>query len=156
MRRAGRTGHGGRGDDREELRRVAGLDERAGRAVQDRDGPERQRGKRKGADSDSLGDDAEVTAVVAATVGALQFCVVTMLALAVNFTDLTEVALDATVIWACRTTSCFTETELTVHAAVPSLLAQPLVNVAFWLVGCAVSATDTSEAGVFRVEIRTM
>jgi hypothetical protein len=37
-------------------------------------------------------------------------------------------------------------TELMLHEAVPSSLAQPLVNVGFWLGGCAVSATDTTEA----------
>lgn len=73
----------------------------------------------------------EVTAVVSATVGAFQLCAVAMLAVAVSWTDLTAVARDATGIWACRTTGCFTETELTVHAAVPSPLVQPLVNVAF-------------------------
>jgi hypothetical protein len=75
--------------------------------------------------------EAEVTAVVAATVGAFHFCVVTMLAVAVSLTDLMEVALDATAICACRTTGRFTETVLTVQAAVPSPLAQPLVKVAF-------------------------
>jgi hypothetical protein len=75
--------------------------------------------------------EAEVTAVVAATVGAFHFCVVTMLAVAVSLTDLIEVALDATAICACRTTGRFTETVLTVQAAVPSPLAQPLVKVAF-------------------------
>jgi hypothetical protein len=54
-----------------------------------------------------------------------------MLAVATSFTELTEVALDATAIWARRTTGCLTETELTVHAAVLLLLGQPLVNVAF-------------------------
>jgi hypothetical protein len=73
----------------------------------------------------------EATAVVSATVGAFQFCVVAMLAVATSFTDLTAVALDATAIWARRTAGCLTETELTVHAAVPSPLVQPLVNVAF-------------------------
>lgn len=54
-----------------------------------------------------------------------------MLAVAVNLTGLTDAALDATAIWACRTTGCFTETELTVHADVPSPSVQPSVNVAF-------------------------
>jgi hypothetical protein len=106
--------------------------------------------------SDGLGDDGEVTAVISATVGACHFCVVTMLAVAVSFTDLTEVAPGATAIWACRTTGLFTGTGPTVHAAVPSPLAQPLVNVALRLVGCAASATDTPEADAFRVETRTM
>lgn len=45
-------------------------------------------------------------------------------------------------------------TELRVHEAVPSL-AQPLVNSGFWLDGCAVSATDTSEADPPTVETST-
>jgi hypothetical protein len=46
-------------------------------------------------------------------------------------------------------------TELMVHEAVPSPLAQPLVNAGFWLDGCVVSATDTSEADPFCVETCT-
>jgi hypothetical protein len=42
-------------------------------------------------------------------------------------------------------------TELTVHEAVPLPLGQPLVNSGFWLDGCAVSVTDTSEADPFTV-----
>ena len=34
-------------------------------------------------------------------------------------------------------------------------LAQPLVNAGFWLVGCAVSVTDTPEADPFWVETAT-
>ena len=34
-------------------------------------------------------------------------------------------------------------------------LAQPLVNTGFWLAGCAVSVTVTSEAGPFSVETVT-
>lgn len=44
--------------------------------------------------------DAEVTTTVAAADGAVHFTVVTTLAVAVSFTELTEVALDATGIWA--------------------------------------------------------
>jgi hypothetical protein len=47
------------------------------------------------------------------------------------------------------------DTELTVHVAVLSPLVQPLVNVGFWLGGCAVSVTDTSEADPFSVETDT-
>lgn len=49
----------------------------------------------------------------------------------------------------------FTETELTAHEAVPSSLAQPLVNSGFWLDGSDVSLTDTSEADPFTVETWT-
>ena len=42
------------------------------------------------------------------------------------------------------------------HEAVPSPLAQPLVNWGFWLVGWTVSATDTSEAEPFSVETCTV
>ena len=79
-----------------------------------------------------------------------------MLAVAVSFTDVTALALDETAIRACMTTGCFTETELTVHEALPSPLVHPLVKVGFWLVGCAASVTETSEADVFRVETCTM
>jgi hypothetical protein len=81
--------------------------------------------------------------------------VVTTLAVAVSFTELTEVAFAATAIWAFRLVGCFAVTELMVHEAVPFPLAQPLVNVGFWLDGCAVSATDTSEAEAFWVETCT-
>ena len=54
--------------------------------------------------SDGFGDDAEVTAVVSVTVGAFHFWLVTILPTAVSLTDVTEVAFDATAIWACRTT----------------------------------------------------
>jgi hypothetical protein len=46
-------------------------------------------------------------------------------------------------------------TELTLHEAVPSPVSQPLLNVGFWLDGCAVSATDTSDADPFWVETCT-
>jgi hypothetical protein len=121
-------------------------------------GPSGSAGSGSGLSSGGLRDRAEVevTAVISATVGAFQFWTVAMLAVAVSLTDLTRVALDATAIWACKTTGRFAETELTEHWAVPSPLAQPFVNVAFWLIGCAVSATDTSGADVSRVETRTM
>jgi hypothetical protein len=98
---------------------------------------------------------AAVTAVVSAAAGGVHFCVVTTLAVAVSFTELTEVAVAATAIWACRLAGCFAVTELMLHAAVPSPLAQPLVNVGFWLDGCAVSTTDTFEAVAFWVETCT-
>jgi hypothetical protein len=94
-------------------------------------GPSGNSGSGRGYCNSGVCDRAEVTAVVVATVGAFHFCVVTMLAVAVSLTDLIEVALDATAIWACRTTGRFTETVLTVQAAVPSPLVQPLVKVAF-------------------------
>jgi hypothetical protein len=68
--------------------------------------------------------------------------------------ELTEVALDATGICAFRLVT-FVVTELRRHEAVPSSLAHPLVNVGFWLDGCAVSATDTSEAVPFLVDTCT-
>ena len=43
-------------------------------------------------------------------------------------------------------------TELRVHEAVPSPLAQPLVNSGFWLDGCEVSVTDTLAADPSTVE----
>jgi hypothetical protein len=95
--------------------------------------------------------EAAVTAVVSAAAGGVQSAVVARLAVAVSFTELTEVAVDAIAIWARRMAGCFVVTELMLHEAVPSSLAQPLVNVGFWLGGCAVSATDTTEADPFSV-----
>jgi hypothetical protein len=95
--------------------------------------------------------EAAVTAVVSAAAGGVHFTVVTTLAVAVSFTEVTDVALDATAIWASRLAGCFVVTEAMVHEAVPSSLAQPLLNVGFWLDGCAVSATVTSEADPFCV-----
>jgi hypothetical protein len=96
---------------------------------------------------------AAVTAVVSAAAGGVHFVVVTTLAVAVSFTELTEVAFDATAICAFRLVA-FVVTELRLHEAVPSL-AHPLLNVGFWLDGCAVSATDTSEAVPFLVDTCT-
>lgn len=97
---------------------------------------------------------ATVTVVVSAAAGGVHFVVVTTLAVAVSFTELTEVAFDATAICAFRLVA-FVVTELRLHEAVPSSLAHPLLNVGFWLDGCAVSATDTSEAVPFLVDTCT-
>jgi hypothetical protein len=96
---------------------------------------------------------AAVTVVVSAAAGGVHFVVVTTLAVAVSFTELTEVAFDATAICAFRLVA-FVVTELRLHEAVPSL-AHPLLNVGFWLDGCAVSATVTSEAVPFLVDTCT-
>jgi hypothetical protein len=96
---------------------------------------------------------AAVTVVVSAAAGGVHFVVVTTVAVAVSFTELTEVAFDATAICAFRLVA-FVVTELRLHEAVPSL-AHPLLNVGFWLDGCAVSATDTSEAVPFLVDTCT-
>jgi hypothetical protein len=98
---------------------------------------------------------AAVTAVVSAAAGGVHFCVVTTLAVAVSFTELTDVAFAATAIWAFRLAACAAATALMVHEAVPSPLEQPLVKAGFWLDGCAVSATDTFEAVAFWVETCT-
>jgi hypothetical protein len=111
-----------------------------------------------GALPDFFGDDeaeAAVTVVVSAAAGAVHLAVVVTLAVAVSFTELTEVALDATAIWACRLAGCLVVTEAMLHVAVPSPFAHPLVNVGFWPDGCAVSATDTSEADPFWVQTWT-
>ena len=98
---------------------------------------------------------AEVTATVSAADGGVHLTEV-MLAVAVSFTEVTEVALAATGICACRDTGCLSDTELTVQVAVPLPLAQPLVNVGFWPDGWAVRATVTSEADpLFSVETCT-
>lgn len=95
-----------------------------------------------------------VTVVVSTAAGGVHFVVVTTLAVAVSFTELTEVAFDATAICAFRLVA-FVVTELRLHEAVPSSLAHPLLKVGFWLDGCAVSATDTSEAVPFFVDTCT-
>jgi hypothetical protein len=97
---------------------------------------------------------AAATVVVSAAAGGVHFVVVTTLAVAVSFTELTEVAFDATAICAFRLVA-FVVTELRLHEAVPSSLAHPLLNVGFWLDGCAVSATDTCEAVPFLVDTCT-
>jgi hypothetical protein len=74
---------------------------------------------------------AEVTATASAAAGDVHFAVVATLAVAVSFTELTDLAPDATAIWACRVAGVFTVTEPTVHEAVPSPLAQPLLNSGF-------------------------
>jgi hypothetical protein len=98
-------------------------------------------------EADETGEEgeagADVTVTVSAAEGGVHFTEVTMLAVAVSVTEVTEVALDAIGICARRTAGCLSDTELTVHVAVPSPLAQPLVNVGFWLDGCAARATDT-------------
>jgi hypothetical protein len=97
-----------------------------------------------------------VTVTVSAADGGVHFSVVTMLAVAVSFTEVTEVALAATGICALSEAGCWSDTELTVQLAVPAPLAQPLVNLGFWLDGWAVRATVTSAAEPsFWVETRT-
>ena len=90
--------------------------------------------------------DAAVTATVSVAAGGVHFAVVVTLAVAVSFTEVTELALAATGICALRVTGCLSDTELTAQLAVPSPLRQPLVNTGFWLVGFAVRATVTPEA----------
>ncbi len=103
---------------------------------------------------DLAGDADAVTATVSAADGGVHFTEVTMLAVAVSFT---EAAPDATGIWAARFAGCLSDTELTVQSAVPSPLAQPLVNDGFWLAGWAARATDTFAADpLFSVETCTV
>ncbi len=100
---------------------------------------------------------AAVTATVSAADGGVHFTEVTMLAVAVSFTEVTEVAPDATGICAWSSAGCLSDTELTVQPAAPLPLAQPLVNVGFWLEGWATRATDTFAAEpLFSVETRTV
>jgi hypothetical protein len=84
-----------------------------------------------------------VMATVSAADGGVHFTEVTMLAVAVSFTEVIEVTPDATGICACRVAGCLSDTELTVQVAVPSPLAQPVVKAGFWLEGWAAMATDT-------------
>ena len=74
-------------------------DERARDAVEVRDGPERQRRLRRGPPADDLAGEADaaaVTATVSVADGGVHFTEVTMLAVAVSFTEVTEVVPDAT------------------------------------------------------------
>jgi hypothetical protein len=98
---------------------------------------------------------AAVTATLAAAEGGVHFAGVVTLAVAVSFTEVTEVAPEATGICALRTAGCLSDTEVIAHAAVPSPLAQPLVNAGFWLDGCEVRATDTSATELFWAETCT-
>lgn len=105
---------------------------------------------------DLAGEAEAVTATVSAADGGVHFSVVTMLAVAVSFTEVTEVAPAATGICALSETGCLSDTALTAQLAVPAPLAQPLVNVGFWPDGWAVRATVTSAAEpLFSVETRT-
>jgi hypothetical protein len=97
--------------------------------------------------------DTEVTVTVEAAEGAVQVAVVTMLAVAVSFTEL--VALDETGIWASRSTALASVTELTVQVAVLSPVVQPLVKVGFWVVGSAARVTDTPVAEPLLAETAT-
>ncbi len=100
--------------------------------------------------------DAAVTATVSAADGGVHFFVVAMLAVAVSLTEVTDLALAATGICALSDAGFLSETELTVQLAVPSPLAQPLVNAGFWLDGWAVRATVTAAAEpLFSVETCT-
>jgi hypothetical protein len=71
-----------------------------------------------------------VTAVVSAAAGGVHFAVVVTPAVAVSFTEVTEVAFDATAIWASMLTVLLVVTEPMLHE-VPSPLAQPLLKVGF-------------------------
>jgi hypothetical protein len=99
--------------------------------------------------------EAEVTAMVSAAAGGVHLAVVVTLAVAVSFTELTDVASDATAILASRLAGCLAVTELTLHEAVPSPLAQPLLNSGFRLDGVTASATVTCDADPFFVETCT-
>lgn len=84
-----------------------------------------------------------VMATVSAADGGVHFTEVTMLAVAVSFTEVIEVTPDATGICARRVAGCLSDTELTVQVAVPSPLAQPVMKAGFWLESWAAMATDT-------------
>jgi len=89
---------------------------------------------------------AAVTATVSAAAGGAHLAEVVMLAVAVSFTEETEVASDATGICACRLTACLSDTALTGQRADPLLSPQPPVNRGFWLDGWEVRATVTWDA----------
>src|SRR5512142_2140534 len=84
---------------------------------------------------------AAVTATLSAADGGVHLAEVVTLAVAVSFTEVTEMASDATGICACRVTGCLSDTALTGHAADPLLSPQPPVNRGFWPDGREVRAT---------------
>jgi hypothetical protein len=89
---------------------------------------------------------AAVTAMVSAAAGGVHLAVVATLAVAVSFTEVTEVASDATGICACRVTGCLSDTALTAHLADPLPSPQPPAKRGFWLDGWEVRATVTAAA----------
>ena len=99
--------------------------------------------------------EAEVTAMVSAAAGGVHVDVVVTLAFAVSFTELTDVASDATEILASRLAGCLAVTELILHEAVPSPVAQPLLNSGFSLDGVTASVTVTCDADPFFADICT-
>ena len=108
------------------------------------------------APGEALADEAPVTDVVPVAEGGVHLAVVATLAVAVSFSELTEVAFDATAICAFRVAGAVAVTELTVQEAVPSPLVQPLVKSGFWVDGDAASPTDTFEAEPPLVETCTV
>jgi hypothetical protein len=98
------------------------------------------------ADGDALGDDdAAVTDTLASASGSVFTSVAA--AFAVSLTEVTELAEDATVIWAWSWRVADVESTVpTSQAAVPSLLPQPRANFAFCDEGVAASLRVTSEA----------
>jgi hypothetical protein len=83
--------------------------------------------------------------------------VVVTLAVAVSFTEVTELASSATGICACKVTGRWSDTVPTGQLVVPLPLPQPPVNTGFWLDGREVRATVTAEADPpFLVETCTM
>lgn len=111
------------------------------------------------ADGDALGegeeDDAAVTDTVASEAGSVFRSVADPVA--VSLTEVTELAEDATAIWAssCRVADV-ESTVPTSQVAVPSsLLPQPRANVAFCDEGVAASLRVTPEAEPFVVQTLT-
>lgn len=92
------------------------------------------------------GEAAAVTATVSAAEGGVHVAVVVTLAVAVSVTEVTELALSATGICACKVSGCLPDTAPAGQLAVPLPLAQPPVNTGFWLDGWEVRATVTAEA----------
>lgn len=109
-------------------------------------------------DDDADGEeDAAVTPTDSAAAGGVQVAVVATAAVAVSCTEPTELALPGTAICAWRVTGLLSAIEAIVQVAAPLPLAQPVVKVAFWLVGAAVRVTVTGlAAGPFWVAIVTV
>lgn len=94
-----------------------------------------------------------MTVTVSCAAGGVHFAVVATLAVAVSVTELTEVAPEATGIWAFRLTALESDTEPIVQFGLP--VGVQLLNAGFWLDGAAVRATEMSAAEPFWVETAT-
>jgi hypothetical protein len=99
--------------------------------------------------------EADVTVTVSDALGSFVRCVACPVA--VSFTDVTDVAVAATAIFACSSVDAPADSVPMLHEDPPSPLAQPTVNSAFSVLGAAARSTTTAVAPVpFSAETLTM